>query len=571
MKVTKKKAVIIGAVIILALAAGIGGWYFSTAYNSYKNVFYPGTTLNRMDISGLTVDEVKAELEKKAEDYKLTISFKEEQYTITSSDINMQYNEAMDIQALKDQQNQVKYDETSKEALALTADQLFVYNEEALQAVLSQCESMDPSKMKAPENAKLVYNEEKQTFSLEDGEPGNTLDVEAVYEAVGDAIQDQKSEINAEDAGLYELAVLRTDSENAQMILDEAGSYLEISLKYVFNKDQEEIIDQKQIGPWIYVDDNLEVQFDRDKVQELVNTYAEQYTSSRVSTDFTTTGGSVISLRVPVGGETIDNNALFEDIVKCLEEKISGEREVPYTEKASKIGNNFGGNYIEVDLTNQKLYLYKDGSLVMSSNIVSGSVVDKHMTPTGVYQVYSMEKNVVLRGADYASPVSYWMPFNGGVGFHDATWRGSFGGTIYQYNGSHGCINMPYEKAKNLYNTINTGYYVVVYGGVTYVSGQSSGDDSSSSEETKTEETKKETEKTTETKPAETKPTETKPAETKPAETNPPETKPAETDPPETKPVETDPPETKPAETDPPETDSPEANSSENGWSEIWP
>ena len=122
------------------------------------------------------------------------------------------------------------------------------------------------------------------------------------------------------------------------------------------------------------------------------------------------------------------------------------------------------------------------------------------MTPTGVYQVYSMEKNTVLRGADYASPVSFWMPFNGGVGFHDATWRSSFGGTIYQYNGSHGCINMPYEKAKTLYNNISTGYYVVVYGGVTYVPGQTSGSSSSSSKNTEAEikqetETKKETEK----------------------------------------------------------------------------
>ncbi|MGN0203371.1 MAG: L,D-transpeptidase family protein [Coprococcus sp.] len=566
MKAVKKKAVIIGAVIILALAAGVGGWYFSTVYNSYKSVFYPGTTLNKMDISGLTVDEVRTQLEKKAADYKLTISFKDEQYTITSSDIKMQYNEAVDIQTLKDQQNQVKYDETSEEELVLTADKLFTYDDAALKAVLNQCDSMDPSKMTAPENAKLVYDEEKQTFSLEDGEQGNTLDVKAVYTAVQDAIEHQKSEINAEDAGLYELAVLRTDSDNAQMILDEACKYLDISLKYVFNQNQEEIIDKKQIGPWIYVDDNQEIQFDRDKVQELVNTYAEKYTSNRVNMDFTTTGGSVISLKVPVSGETIDNNALFEDIVKCLEDKTSGDREVPYTENASKIGNNFGGNYIEVDLTNQKLYLYKGGSLVMSSNIVSGSVSEKHMTPTGVYQVYSMEKNVVLRGADYASPVTYWMPFNGGVGFHDATWRSSFGGTIYQYNGSHGCINMPYEKAKTLYNTINTGYYVVVYGGVTYVPGQSSGNESGSSEETK-----KETEK-----PTETKPTETKPTETKPTETNPPETKPTETDPPETKPIETDPPETnppetKPVETDPPETDSPETNSSESGWTGIWP
>ena len=70
---------------------------------------------------------------------------------------------------------------------------------------------------------------------------------------------------------------------------------------------------------------------------------------------------------------------------------------------------------------------------------------------------------------EYETQVTYWMPFNGGVGFHDASWRSSFGGTIYQYNGSHGCINMPYEKAKTLYNNISTGYYVVVYGGLTYV------------------------------------------------------------------------------------------------------
>ena len=88
----------------------------------------------------------------------------------------------------------------------------------------------------------------------------------------------------------------------------------------------------------------------------------------------------------------------FQASVKCLIRKV-----LPVSKK------NFGGNYVEVDLTNQKLYLYKNSELLMSSNIVSGSVSQTHMTPTGVYQVYSMEKNTVLRGADYASPVSFWM------------------------------------------------------------------------------------------------------------------------------------------------------------------
>lgn len=209
----------------------------------------------------------------------------------------------------------------------------------------------------------------------------------------------------------------------------------------------------------------------------------------------------------------------------------------------------------------------------MSSNIVSGSVSKSHMTPTGVYKVYSMEKNTVLRGADYASPVSFWMPFNGGVGFHDATWRSSFGGTIYQYNGSHGCINMPYDKAKTLYENINTGYYVVVYGGVTYVPGQttdrgsSSGSSSSGhkkndrddrKDDTK-KETKKESDKETKKETKETeKHTETKKPETTAPETKKPETSAPETSQTETKAPETSAPDTKAPETNPPETSAPE-------------
>ena len=127
-------------------------------------------------------------------------------------------------------------------------------------------------------------------------------------------------------------------------------------------------------------------------------------------------------------------------------------------------------------------------------------------------------------------------PFNGGIGFHDATWQDYFGGDRYTYAGSHGCINMPYEKAKTLYNNISTGYYVVVYGGVTYVPGQTSGSSSSSSKNTEAEtkqetETKKETEKKQET---ETKATETKAPETSAPETSAPETSAPATNPPET-------------------------------------
>lgn len=567
------------AVVILVLAAGFGGWYFMAGTNAYQDVFYPGTTLNGIDIEGLTVDQVKEKLADAVKDYFLTVVFKDEELKITDQEVGMAFNDKADIQGLKIQQNKVRYNKTDMEALAFTENDAFTYDSGALENLLRKCSAMDESQMIEPENAQLVYDEEKNNFYLINGEQGTKLVFSEVLTAVEEAIEENLSELNIEEAGLYQTAALTEDSPKAAEVLKEADDYLKLQLEYTFTKDGEEkkeVIDSKMIGSWLYADDNAEVQADHDKIQEWVNGIADEYNSDKVSMQFTTTSGSEIALKVPVGGESIDTSALFEDVVKCLEDKVSGERKVPYTETASGISKNFGGSYVEVDLTNQKLYLYKKGDLIMSSSIVSGSVSKSHMTPTGVYQVYSMEKNTVLRGADYASPVSFWMPFNGGVGFHDATWRSSFGGTIYQYNGSHGCINMPYEKAKTLYENINTGYYVVVYGGVTYVSGQttdnSSSGSSSSSRKDKDKDTKKDTEKDTkeesdketkkETKKETQKETE-KHTETKKPETSAPETKKPETNAPETSQTETKAPETNPPETNPPETSAPSTSAPE--------
>ena len=64
---------------------------------------------------------------------------------------------------------------------------------------------------------------------------------------------------------------------------------------------------------------------------------------------------------------------------------------------------------------------------------------------------------------EYETPVSYWMPFNGGIGFHDASWQPTFGGSRYLTNGSHGCVNTPEANAEKIINNIEKGVPVVVY------------------------------------------------------------------------------------------------------------
>lgn len=99
----------------------------------------------------------------------------------------------------------------------------------------------------------------------------------------------------------------------------------------------------------------------------------------------------------------------------------------------------------------------------MSTDFVSGDPTHGNQTSTGVYSLKYKERNATLKGEDYATPVSFWMPFNDGQGMHDATWRSSFGGSIYMGSGSHGCVNLPYSAAASIYENISSGDPVIVY------------------------------------------------------------------------------------------------------------
>ena len=137
-------------------------------------------------------------------------------------------------------------------------------------------------------------------------------------------------------------------------------------------------------------------------------------------------------------------------------------------------GRDWSNRYIDIDLSEQHVRFYgDDGSIIWESDCVTGDTSQGYDTPTGVNAINNnMQRDATLRGLDYngdgepdyISYVSYWMPFVGNlVALHDADWRGSFGGTIYQWNGSHGCVNLPVDKAAELYGMIQVGDVVVTH------------------------------------------------------------------------------------------------------------
>lgn len=118
--------------------------------------------------------------------------------------------------------------------------------------------------------------------------------------------------------------------------------------------------------------------------------------------------------------------------------------------------------FVEVDISSQTLNFYQDSNLILTTPVTTGKdgVYD---TRIGYFQIAYKDYNTYLEGPGYKVHVDYWMPFDGGIGLHDATWRGTFGGDIYTYNGSHGCVNMPYDAAQTVYENISAGTRVLVH------------------------------------------------------------------------------------------------------------
>ena len=164
-------------------------------------------------------------------------------------------------------------------------------------------------------------------------------------------------------------------------------------------------------------------------------------------------------------GWVVKRDALLKAVQKAMQDGSEVTAEYDYVtpvKKHFKIGNN---SFIEIDLKNQYLWFYRRGVLVMSTPIVSGSVENGTETPTGAFSVSYTRKNAKLSGAGYSYTVDYWIPYYGNIGIHDASWRtGNYGDDTYlSADGSHGCIEVPTEAARLIYENASTYIPVLVY------------------------------------------------------------------------------------------------------------
>ncbi len=278
-------------------------------------------------------------------------------------------------------------------------------------------------------------------------------------------------DVNLEQAACYE-DMAYSDSE---LYLKEIYPYLdEFQNKDIVYKfgDDERRLSKKELACLIkcdenkipVLDDNASLIIDKDAVKNLIqnigdefNTYCNHY--------FTTHNGD--SVYIDTGNYGNEINAKTE--IEWLYEFLTKEdnviiHEPEYLHTANYLGkNDIGDTYIEVSISEQKMFYFKDGEMILSTDVVTGNAGRKRDTPQKVCFVYGKQEKRVLRGPGYASFVNFWMPVSGNIGIHDSPWRSEYGGEIYKTNGSHGCINTPYNVMKELYEAVEIGTPVIIY------------------------------------------------------------------------------------------------------------
>lgn len=257
--------------------------------------------------------------------------------------------------------------------------------------------------------------------------------------------------------------------KNDKTLNEKANLYnkiVNLNVEYIFG-DKIETISKEQLSNWIDLNEE-DLIFDEEGMLSYIEKLAHTYNTFGTKRVFTTTNGKTITIPAGDYGWSISQTKEVERLIKELKEGNDIKREPTwlyqgYGSYVNKNGCDIGNSYIEISIPDQTLWLYVDGNLILTSQFVSGTESNGNYTPSGVFGITYKTRNATLRGQGYATPVKYWMPFNGNIGMHDATWRNSFGGNIYRNNGSHGCINLPLESAKTIYEYMDTFFPVIVY------------------------------------------------------------------------------------------------------------
>lgn len=423
--------------------------------------------MNGIDVSMKSVNTVEQLLADQISSYSLIIEGRNDlTETLQASDINLTYLSNNDVGSLLENQNSFLWVKSLFQSQVNESAHCISYDQVALENFCKNSSFAQKANTVAPKNAKITYVK-NEGFQIIPEDSGAKIDKDGFLQTVKEAVDELDEALVLDGTISYKNPSLTSNSPELLELFQKVQKYSETSLVYSFGEDTV-TLDSSVFHSWIKINTQKNsVKINSNKVRKYVDKLARKYNSYGTTRSFKASTGNKVSVSGGDYGWLMDRETETKQIIKCIKKGVSKNKKPAYTQKAASYGSkDWGKTFVEINLTAQHLWYYKNGKLVVDSDFVSGNVRTGCSTPQGCYSINYRERDAILgqrSNASYRTPVKYWMPFNKGIGLHDANWRRSFGGKIYQTNGSHGCINLPPAIAGEIFENIKAGVPVICY------------------------------------------------------------------------------------------------------------
>ena len=333
-----------------------------------------------------------------------------------------------------------------------------IFDDNLLRNAINKLSCFDENNIIESKNAKLEYVGNQYVIRKEIY--GTEIDKDTLYNHIVNAIKSGQDMLDLNVINCYKDPRYSSTSQEVINAQNTLNRYISSKISYNYGTDGS-ALDGSTIKDWIYINGEYNITILEGKVREYVDSIADKYSSS-------------LGYSIPVSGGyngnnhswIVDREAETASLISNIKNGDNITKNPAFVQNSyASYFSNLGDTFVEVDMGSQYLWFYKNGYVVAEGNIVTGNMSAAGCaTPAGVYTLNRRQKDTVLIGPDYESPVSFWMPFIGNsIGLHDASWRWNFGGDIYKTNGSHGCVNLPYSLAQSIYNNISVGTPVICY------------------------------------------------------------------------------------------------------------
>lgn len=466
----KKPVLICGIVVLVLLIVYLVGMLY------YNDKFLNGTMVNGSDVGGMTLQKANDQLSKKVNGQSLKLIFNDGQSEVLqSAQLGVSYNKDNSLNQLMKNQNKwawfIGFFKNEKNTLT----DLIQISDENLTNGIASMEHAKEENQIAPTDAYIQYKD--GSFAIIEETLGSKFNIEELVKNIKVALSEGKQQLDVTKANGYVKPQVYKDDQDLNNQLKAANEYCLSAITYTTPKGKEIALDGSTLITWLSKQDDGSYTKDervfKEKLTAFVKELASQYNSIGATRTFTGKDGQSHTVSGGTYGFRVSTDSEVSALLKMINENKSENNRIPEHTGQLPSGENggLGTTYLEINITKQHLWFVKDGSVVLESDFVSGKESDPtRLTPSGTYYIYNKERNRVLRGTkqpngkyEYESPVSYWMPFNKGIGLHDASWRSTFGRDIYINSGSHGCINLPTGFAGSLYSQIYVNLPVVVY------------------------------------------------------------------------------------------------------------